>query len=230
VKKQLKHEQSAQDDIKIIMSEGSYYFAFDTETGGLLPKEADILTFYGAILDEDFKLIDEINLKLKPDGRLPQAHADALRVNGINLQEHLADPETITYSDAKVKIVTLLKKYLKKRGRYSNIRPLGQNVQFDLEFTWEHIIPRAEWDSIVHYGKIDTKLIVDFLKDSGWFPRDLGSLGSVVDYLQIAKRNAHNAKEDTLMTVDVYKKLVEIMKSKKENSGGQDLISLLEAE
>jgi len=32
------------------------------------------------------------------------------------------------------------------------------------------------------------------------------------------------------MTVDVYKKLVEIMKSKKENSGGQDLISLLEAE
>ena len=124
----------------------------------------------------------------------------------------------------------LMKKYLKKRGRYSNIRPLGQNVQFDLEFTWEHLIPRNEWDAIVHYGKIDTKLCVDFLKDSGWFPSDLGSLGSVVDYLQIPKRDAHNAREDTLMCIDVYKKLLEMMKAKKENSSAVDIISLLEAE
>lgn len=208
----------------------SYYFAFDTETGGLIPDEADMLTFYAAILDEEFKIVDEIDLKLKPNDRLPIAHADALRVNGINIQEHLANPATITYAEAKVKIITLIKKYLKKKGRFSNIRPLGQNVQFDLDWTWYHIIPRKEWESMVHYGKIDTKLCVDFLKDCGWFPRDLGSLGSVVEYLGIPKRLAHNAKEDTLMCVDVYKKILEIMKAKKENSGSQDLISLLEAE
>lgn len=206
------------------------YAAFDTETGGLNPKSSDVLTFYMAILDADFKLLDEIDLKLKPNGRLPIAEAGALKVNKIDIQAHLADPNTISYSDAKVKIIALLRKYLKKNGRYSNIRPLGQNVQFDLDFTWEHIISRDEWESIVHYAKIDTKLIVDFLKDSGWFPRDLGSLGTVVDYLSIPKRAAHNAKEDTLMCVDVYKKLVDMMKAKKENSGAQDLISLLEAE
>lgn len=210
--------------------EGSYYFAFDTETGGLNPKEADVLTFYGAIVDDKLQVVEEIDLKLKPDNGMPRADAGALKVNGINLEKHLADPATITYSQAKPLIIALLKKYLKKRGRYSNIRPFGQNVPFDINFTQEHLIPKNEWDSILHYALVDTKTIVDFLKDVNWFPKDLGSLGSVVEFLGVPKRAAHNAKEDTLMTIDVYKKILEIMKSKKENGASQDLISLLEAE
>ena len=73
---------------------------------------------------------------------------------------------------------------------------------------------------------------VDFLKMCGWFPKDLGSLGTVVKFLGIPEREAHNAKEDTLMTIEVHKKLLEIMKSKQNASSdaGTDLISLLEAE
>ena len=71
---------------------------------------------------------------------------------------------------------------------------------------------------------------VDFLKEAGWFPSDLGSLNTVVEYLQLPKRSAHNAKEDTLMTVDVHKKLLEIMGAKKDGGSVQDLIGLLEAE
>jgi len=207
-----------------------YYVALDTETGGLNPETSDILTFYMGVLDEDFKLIDEINLKLKPDDRLPIVEAGALKVNRIDIQEHLNSPETITYSKASKQIIAMLKKYVKKNGRYSNIRPIGQNIQFDLDYIWKYLVDRNTWDSLVHYGKIDTKSIVEFLKDSGWFPRELGSLGSIVEYLQLPKRLAHNAREDTLMCVDVYKKIIEIMKSKKENSAQQDLISLLEEE
>ena len=83
---------------------------------------------------------------------------------------------------------------------------------------------------MIHYGKIDTKTIVDFLKDCGWFPKDIGNLGSVVDFLQIPKRAAHNAKMDTLMTIDAYVKILEIMKSKKDGGQAQDIIALLEAE
>lgn len=204
--------------------------AFDTETGGLNEKEADLLTAYFAILDDEMRIVDELDLKLKPDGRLPIAHADALRVNGIDLQKHLADPATITYSEAKIKVIMLLKKYHKKNGRYNNIRPMGQNVQFDIDFVQQYLLSKNEWNDLLHYSKIDTKDRVDFLKDSGWFPKDLGSLGSVVEYLQLPKRAAHNAKEDTLMMIDVHKKLIDIMKAKKENSSQQDLISLLEAE
>jgi hypothetical protein len=208
-----------------------FYMPFDSETGGFNPKTADLLTLYLAIMDEEFKMCDELYLKLKPDGgRLPIAEAQALKINGINIQEHLADPETITYSEAKVKVVTLLKKYLKKNGRYSNIRPLGYNVPFDVKWTQEYVLPTDDWDSILHYKHIDVMQAVDFLKDCGWFPQDLGSLGSVVDYLQLPKRAAHNAREDTLMTVDVHNKIKEIMKSKKDGGQVQDLISLLEAE
>lgn len=206
------------------------YVPFDCETGGLAPKDADLLTLYIAVMDEDFKILEELNLKLKPNSGLPRADAGALRVNKIDLQAHMADPETITYAEAKEKIVAMLKRHLKKTGRYSNLRPLGYNVSFDIDFVQEHILPASEWNAILHYGKIDPKGYTEFFKDAGWWPRDLGTLVSVVEFLGIPMRGAHNAKEDTLMTVEVYKKMLDLMRSKKENGSSQDLISLLEAE
>ena len=207
-----------------------FLLAFDTETGGLDPKLADILTFYMAVVDENFKIIDELDLKLKPDTGFPRADAGALKVNGINLDLHMADPTIIIYSEARVKILAMMKKYHKKNGRFNNLIPLGQNVQFDLDMTWEHLIPKQEWLSLSHYMTICTKHRIDFLKECGWLPQEIGTLGSVVDHMGLPKRAAHNAKEDTLMCLDVYKALLAMMESKKSNSGGQDLISLLEAE
>ena len=208
-----------------------YKLAFDTETGGLDPKKVDVLTLYACIVDEDYKILDEIDLKLKPDGgRTPVVEAQAMKINKIDLHAHLNNPETITYSEAKVKLVTMIEKYLKKKGRYSNITPLGQNVSFDIDFVQQHILPKEEWDSMIHYGKIDTKGICDFFKDCKWFPQELGTLESIVDFLQIPKRAAHNAKEDTLMTIDVYKEYLRMMESRKNAGQSQDLISLLEAE
>lgn len=210
------------------------YLPFDTETGGLDPKTSDLLTIYMAVMDENFKIIDEVDLKVKPDGgRLPVCEAGALRVNKIDVAKHLADPNTITYSEAKTKIVEMLRKHLKKTGRYSNLVPLGHNVPFDIGYLQHHILPKEEWDKIIHYRIIDTSNIVNFLKDACWFPRELGNLGSVVDYLGVPKRDAHNAKEDTLMCVDCYKAILTMMNSRKDGGGQsqqQDLISLLEAE
>lgn len=213
------------------MSKEKFFMGFDTETGGLNPAQADLLTFYAGIFDEDLKLVEELDLKLKPDnGRLPIAEAQALKVNGIDLKAHLENPSTITYSEGKVLLIAMLRRHLKKTGRFSNIRPFGYNVPFDVNWSQYHLLPKDEWDSILHYKHVDVMQNVDFLKECGWFPPDLGSLGTVVDYLQLPKRSAHNAKEDTLMTVDVHRKLLEIMKSKKDGGSAQDLISLLEAE
>lgn len=210
------------------------YMPFDSETGGLDENKADLLTWYGAIMTEDYQIVDDLYLKLKPDGgRLPIAEAGALKVNGINLQQHLADPETVTYSEGQAKITAMIKKHLKKNGRFSNITPMGYNVPFDTRWTQKHILPPEVWLSLLHYKIWDVMQDVDFLKRAGWFPKELGSLGTVVEFLGIPKRNAHNAKEDTHMTIDVAKKVMEIMKSKKDGGGAgpqQDLISLLEAE
>jgi oligoribonuclease (3'-5' exoribonuclease) len=213
----------------------NYLIPLDTETGGLNCETSDILTIYMAMMDDKFVIVDELNLKLKPDGgRLPIAEAQALKANGIDLQKHMADPETITYSEAREKILTFLKKYLKKNGRYSNLRPMGQNIPFDLKYIFKYLIPEEEWAKIVHYVLVDTKPIVDFLKDCAWFPKELGSLSSIVEYLGVPKRTAHNAKEDTLMTIDVYRAILALMATKKNAGAGgsqqQDLISLLETE
>jgi hypothetical protein len=61
-------------------------------------------------------------------------------------------------------------------------------------------------------------------------PFELGTLVSVVKHFQIPMGTAHTAKADTLATVEVYKKLLELMASKKEGGQNLDLISLLEAE
>lgn len=207
-----------------------FYLAFDSETGGLDENVEDMLTWYGAIITYDWKIVDELNLKLKPDGgRLPIANADALKVNGIDLHAHLADPETITYSEAKVKILEFLKKY-RKPGRWSNITPLGHNVPFDQRFTWKHLVPFKEWNALCHYGIADTKSDCDALKRWGFLPANCGTLASLVEHFNIPKRNAHNAKEDTLMCIDVARAMESFMKSKKEGGSQQDLISLLEAE
>lgn len=213
------------------MTRDKFVMAFDTETGGLNPQDADLLTFYGGIFDEDLKLVEELYLKLKPnDGRLPIAEAGALKVNGIDIKAHLADPETVAYSEGHDKLVAMLKRYSKKIGRSINIRPLGYNVPFDVKWSQHYLLSPKEWEGLLHYKHVDVMQNVDFLKDCGWFPQDLGSLNTVIDYLQLPKRNFHNAKEDTLATLDVYKKLLEIMNSKKDGGQTQDLIVLLESE
>lgn len=210
------------------------FMPFDSETGGLNENKADLLTWYGAIMTEDYQIVDELYLKLKPDDRLPIAEAGALKVNGINLSDHLADPETVTYSEGQKRLEAMIRKHLKRNGRYSNITPMGYNCPFDVRWTQKHLFPQEVWESLLHYKTHDVMAIVDALKKYGIFPKTLGSLGTVVEYLGIPTRNAHNAKEDTLMTVDVDKKLAELFRRMREGASGggasQDLISLLEAE
>lgn len=207
-----------------------FYLAMDSETGGLEPTVEDMLTFYCAIVTYDWKVVAELDLKLKPnDGRFPVAHAKALAVNKIDLRAHMEDPATITYAEAGKKILEFTSQY-RKPGRYSNITPLGHNVHFDLQFTWQHLIKKYEWEKIMHYGIADTKGDCDALKRWSFLPGSCGTLGSLVEYFNIPKRSAHNAKEDTLMTIDVARAMEVFMKSKKEGGTTQDLIALLEAE
>jgi hypothetical protein len=208
---------------------------FDTETGGLNENKADLLTAYFCIMTYDYQILEELYLKLKPDdGRIPIAEAGALKVNGINIAEHLADPETVTYSEGQKLLEAMFKRHLKRNGRYSNLTPMGYNILgFDIRWVQKYLLPQDIWQSLLHYKNWDVMQDVDFLKRVGWFPATLGSLSSVVEYLQVPTRGAHNAKEDVLMTIDVAKKIVEIMKAKKEGGGsgaGTDLITLLEAE
>lgn len=201
---------------------------FDCETGGVDPKKSDLLTAYFCITDENLNVIDELDLKLKPDSGDVRAEADALKVNGIILEEHLADPETITYSEGSKKLKEFLKKHSpKKRG----IRPAGHNIAFDIGFVTEHLISKEEWDSFCHYRVLDTTPICTFLQDIAVWPARVGSLTSIVEYLGLPMLKAHTAKDDVLMWVSAYKKIKEQFISIAKGGGSVDTldeISLLE--
>jgi oligoribonuclease (3'-5' exoribonuclease) len=206
-----------------------YLIGIDCETGGL-ETESDLLTIYLSVIDENYNIVDELDMLLKPDnGRLPIAHADALHITGINLQEHLENHNTIEYSVASKKIIDMLKKY-REKGKYSNLQVFGFNVRFDLEFIYKYLLKKADFEKLVHYKVTDVMNDIDFLKRHGWLPPTIGKLESCIDHFGLQKGKAHTAKDDVLMTIEVDKKIQEIMAAKKEGGQTMDLISLLEAE
>lgn len=203
---------------------------FDLETGDLHVKGGDILTGYFGMFDKDLKLIDELSLKLKPDNGLPKTQPGAMKVNKIDLKEHMADPETVTYSEGTKRLLDMIHKHLKKNGRYSNIIPAGFNINFDIKFIHHYLIPEEEWESLIHYKPRDVMNDIECLKFHGWVPSEIGKLEKCAEYFGVAKGTAHTARDDIFMTIAVQKKVMELMDSKKNGGAATDLISLLEAE
>lgn len=208
-----------------------HYMFFDTETGGVNPKIHSLLTAYFAICDKDLNLIDDLYLHLKPsDLSKLNLTQEALNVNKINIEEHLNDPNTITYEEGRKKLKSFLVKN-KIKGKRKSFMPAGHNVAFDKEMVWEQLMPQVEFEEEVHYRTVDTSSICTFLKDVGIFPEDVGNLISLVEHYNIPQQEVHNAKGDVRMNIEVYRHMKNMMKArKKEMIGGTNsLLEIIEA-
>ena len=203
---------------------------FDTETSGTNPKIHSVLTAYFAIHDENHNFIDELELFLKPDNGQVVAEEQALKVNGINLEEHLSNPKTITYSEGKKVILEFFKKH-KPKGR-SKIRPCGHNIQFDKDFIIGNgILDDEEWEQYIHHNPLDTLRVITFLQDIGMVPNDIGRLTDFVEHFGMTKLDAHDARGDVKMNVEVYKKMKAMLTETKNNIAlvsGSDLLKIIE--
>ena len=204
-----------------------HYLWFDTETGGTDAKVHSLLTAYFAVCDQNLMVVDELYLQLKPsDPSKLNLVAEAMAVNKINITDHLADPSTVTYDEGRVKLKNFLLRN-KIKGKRKSYMPSGHNVAFDKDFIWEQLMPQDEFEEEVHYRTLDTSNICTFLKDVEILPVDVGNLTSLVEHFNIPKKEAHTAKGDVLMNIEVYKSIKSMMKSrKKEMVGGTN--SLLE--
>ncbi len=205
-----------------------FYLFFDCETGGLDCDKHSLLTAYFGVYDSNFILIDELDLQLKPeDVSTIVVQPKAMEITGINLEDHLKDPQTVTYAEGARQLLELFErnKIPKKRKHFT---PCGQHLDFDIPFVKKQLIDPAIWGKYVHHNTLDTLRILSFLKDIGFLPKELGSLGSLVDYFGIPMGQAHNAKEDIRMTVDVYKAMRNLLLSQKKQISGVQNNSLLE--
>lgn len=201
---------------------------FDTETGGLNPRIHSLLTAYFAVCDENLKIIDELDLQLKPEDLSKlNVTKEAMDINKINLEEHLADPKTIPYTEGAKQLTEFLTRN-KIKGKKKSFMPCGHNIQFDKEMVWEQMMSQEDWEKTVHYRTLDTSIVCAFLKDLGYFPADLGSLESIVEYLELPKGEVHNARGDVLMNIEVYRAILTLLKEKKTNMVGGSSNSLLQ--
>jgi len=207
-----------------------HYLWYDCETGGTDARKHSILTAYFAIYNKQWEKLDEIELFFKPDEGEIVAEAKALEVTGIDLAEHIKDSRTKTCKENKQILLKFLEKY-KIKGKRRHFRPCGQNIGFDENFIMTQVVPENEWRKLVHYRALDTLQILTFLQDIDFLPADLGNLESQVEYFNVPKGRAHDAKEDIRMTVDVYKAYRSMLIAKKNNVSGlasNSLLSIIE--
>lgn len=194
-----------------------HYLWFDCETGGLDSDVHSLLTAYFIIYDENFNILDELDLKLKPNSGEIISTPEAMKVTGINLEEHLADPKTVTCSVGGKMLMDMLKKHKipKKRKHY---RPSGQNIGFDIDYIKKQLISKEDYGSLIHHRSVDTLAITTVLQDVGILPKDLGNLSSLVEYFGIPMGSAHEAKDDVIMTVKVYREITKLLDSLKKGA------------
>lgn len=180
------------------------YIAMDCETGGI-GEGTSLLSVYFAVLTDDFKLIEDLNLLVKPENGAYVVQAKALEINKINLIKH--DAAAMTYKQAG----TVLYEFLNRvnPNGLEKLEPLGHRVTFDIELVKENLLASKTWEKFVSYRIHDTGVVGSYLKKKGLIPLDVsGSLGSYAKFFGVNNFEAHTADGDVNMTIGVYKAML----------------------
>ena len=183
----------------------------DTETGGLDPQVHSLLTIGLCAVNEDGKIIDYLQVGIKHDTYV--VSSQALSVNNINLCSL-----NTTKADAFKMINNFINCYFKS----SKIQIAGHNVNFDIGFLkhfWnenikeipEYLDPK-EYNKVFDYHYTDTMQIAQFLKDCGVLKIKNVKLATLCEELGIVNQNAHTALSDAMATVEVYNKMMKLIK------------------
>lgn len=181
------------------------YFLFDTETGGLDARSVTLFSYFGVILDENLKIIDDINLMIKPKDGVYHVDIEALKVNKIDIIKH--DETAIPENLASIK----LREFLYKHSSFltsskTKLIPVGHNIgRLDIPMG-ERLIGFGEWDRLFSRRTIDTGTIAQFLILNGTLPESNNcSLQQLCQHYGIDYAGAHTAKQDVFMTLEVLR-------------------------
>lgn len=185
------------------------YLGFDTEFGSLdMSKNGTLLQAYFAVFDNKFNLVSELNIFPRPADNIYVVNPRAMLVNGIDLVEQWG--KSVDLKTAKTQLYEFLSKA--RQGAEEPLIPVAQNMRLDLEYIWRDLMAKPTWDDFVSYRKQDTSDIARFLQRRGDLPYLQGcSLAEMVEYFKIeVDGEIHDAKYDTLATVEIYKRMLEL--------------------
>jgi predicted DnaQ family exonuclease/DinG family helicase len=168
------------------MSGFDSFVAIDLETTGLDPASSEILEF-GAVRYINGDLAEEFSELVKPSERIPP---EITRLTGISNEMVRMAPD----------IESLITKYLTLLDNSPWI--VGHNVSFDLGFLKPHF-PKKKF-AMIEARVLDTGVLSRIL-----FPRlPRYSLASLTGYLNISRKRAHRALDDSRATAEAFLKLI----------------------
>jgi|LakMenE01Jun11ns_1017448.scaffolds.fasta_scaffold9723388_1 DNA polymerase III epsilon subunit-like protein len=177
----------------------------DCETTGL-HVDADILTIYLGVVDQEYKIIQSLDLKVKPnpdDGRsVYSVEPDALRVNKIDLLEH--DKNAVTYDEASKLIYQWLQSMYQLFGK---LVPFGNNVQSDIDIVNRLILRKKSWNNFVSPIVIELSTLGQF-NNFLLHERKSLSLSNVAKQfgIEIDEKRLHTAEYDVILGAEVLQK------------------------
>jgi len=184
-----------------------------------------LLTAYFMVTDEEFKILGDLYLEVKPDDGDYLVSGQGMSVNKINLQQH--DAVALPYKQAKPLLYAFLRHHsagivngaVTPNWMPVRLTPVGHGVKGDIEHVIDKLISFGSWEQFCTYHYIDTSVCLQFLRVTGKIPKDTdGSIEALVRYFDVEPKgigeytNYHNARFDTQMTAEVFRKMVELGK------------------
>lgn len=179
------------------------YLFLDNEMGGLEKDKHSLLTVYLMMTDDNYNVISDLYLFLKPEDGVYKVCAEAMAINKIDLVAH--DKKAITYKQGGTTLFNWLKQ-LTDNGKVK-ATVVGHGIYGDVDWIIYHLISRGSWEVFTSYRKLDTSAVAQFLKSVGLFPESVsGSLVSLAKYynVDVDENAAHDAKYDTELTYKVF--------------------------
>ena len=185
----------------------------DLELTGL-HNESDILTLYMGVFDDNFKIIDELDLNLKPDPgsenrSVYSVQPEAMSVNKIDLIQH--DSIAITYKQSK----TIIYKWIEEmRSKHGPLTPFGNSIQSDINKICERTVNQESWYNHVNRTVIELTSLGAAFKKSGSIPVEQSlSIENMAIYFgkKIDFKRLHEAKYDVELGGYILKNYMEMM-------------------
>lgn len=175
----------------------------DTETGGLNPSRHSLLEI-GMVAYKDGKIIDKTNIQIS----LPEyvTTPEALDINKIDLIK--LSKEGIAPKFAELSFIDFIKKNFTEKPMLG-----GHNINFDKSFIKEFFDKYCLFnvDKVISHRTLDTASLLILLKDLGLYTGKISS-ESAFDYFGIKVANRHRALDDCVATVELYDKIVNLLR------------------
>ena len=179
----------------------------DTETGGLDPQKHSLLSIGVVVWDETVGEVFSDEYYVHHE--IYNVTKSAAHIN--HFDENLQRTCAIEPNCVVEKILEIKAQYFKE---YSSIPLAGHNIVFDVQFIKQLFLSCGRsYEKLFSHRLIDTYSIIKYLSDCQLIPNTVNSSASAFKYFDIPVVGRHTALGDAKATMQLYSKLISLIKS-----------------